>query len=167
MDLKYIGKVFTLSVSPHMSNSNINPPCIQKTLGPNIQKLVLCMSNNLYSLDITIPNDLDLKISIFPFTLLQRFFLGGSDLIVPLSFTTNIEQIFKSLYISQKFRSSKLKIHLHLGKFFKSLWTLITELKEWVRSNWWISCFWIASYVVVMSKFHRMVEMWSVELRER
>jgi len=57
------------------------------------------MSNDLLSLDITIPNDLDLDLdlSIFLYSLTKIFFLGGHidrSFVLYNKYRTNIEKIF-------------------------------------------------------------------------
>jgi hypothetical protein len=162
MDLLILEKVFTLSFSPHIIKFQYKPSMHPKnTWGPTYKKLLLCQTNCI-SLDITIPNDLDLDL-YFPLISHKDLFCWGQidrSFVLYNKYRTNIEE---SLH-SQKFRSSKLKIHLHLGKFFKFLWTPYNQAQG-MRPNWLDFIFWIACYVVVMSKFHRMVEMWSVELR--
>jgi len=112
-------KVFTLSFSPHIIKFQYKPSMHPKnTWGPTYKKLLLCQTTCI-SLDITIPNDLDLDLYFPLFSHKDLFCWGQIDrsFVLYNKYRTNIEE---SLH-SQKFRSSKLKIHLHLGKFFKFL----------------------------------------------
>jgi hypothetical protein len=98
MDLG-IGKVFTLSFSPHMSKFQYKPSIHPKNTGAQHTKTHAFVKQLALTLDIRIPNDLDLDL-YFPLLSHKDIFGGQIDHSFVLC-TTNIEQILKNLYIAK------------------------------------------------------------------